>query len=180
MHAVVSMFGYVSPVPPRVLAPDGARTSCLVMKAPARMFKLSDWYGDDWDHKKPADELWVSPWAKAHYKLRQQEIEIEQCEFLLQQAIAAEEYFEADGLKERAERLRSMHLVLTSRGDLHPRLHLLAQRLAEALEDGNFALGERGRPSHPSQSCHYDRYIRYGSSIRYALEESGCALGERA
>ena len=105
------MFGYVSPVPPRVLAPDGARTSCLVMKAPARMFKLSDWYGDDWDHKKPADELWVSPWAKAHYKLRQQEIEIEQCKFLLQQAIAAEEYFEADGLKERAERLRSMHPI---------------------------------------------------------------------
>ena len=25
------------------------------MKAPARMFKLSDWYGDDWDPKKPID-----------------------------------------------------------------------------------------------------------------------------
>ena len=116
MQAVVSLLGYMPPMPLRASAPivapgGGTRTDSVVMKAPARLFKLSDWYGDDWDHKKPADELWVSPWAKAHYKLRQQEIEIEQCEFLLQQAIEAEDYFEADGLKERAERLRSMHPI---------------------------------------------------------------------
>lgn len=95
------------------------------------MFKLSDWYGDDWDHKKPDDVLWVSPWAKAHYKLRQQEIEIEQCEFLLQQAVEAEDYAQADGLKERADRLRSQHPIT-------PR----EERLVEALEEGNYALAQ--------------------------------------
>lgn len=99
------------------------------MKAPARNFRLSDWYGEDWDHKKPAGDLWVSPWAKAHYKLRQQEIEIEQCEFMLQQAIDNEDYAEADGLKERAERLRSQHPIAPKE-----------QRLVEALEEQNFAL----------------------------------------
>ena len=86
-------------------------------------------YGEDWDHKKPAGDLWVSPWAKAHYKLRQQEIEIEQCEFMLQQAIDNEDYAEADGLKERAERLRSQHPIAPKE-----------QRLVEALEEQNFAL----------------------------------------
>ena len=99
------------------------------MKAPARNFRLSDWYGADWDHKKPADDLWVSPWAKAHYKLRQQEIEIEQCEFLLQQAVDTEDYAEANGLKQRVERLRSQHPIT-------PR----EERIAEALDEGNFAL----------------------------------------
>jgi len=99
------------------------------MKAPHRGFKLSDWYGQDWDHKKPAGDLWVSPWAKAHYKLRQQEIEIEQCEFMLQHAVDNEDYEEADGLKARVERLRSQHPIL-------PR----EERLAAALKEGNFAL----------------------------------------
>ena len=99
------------------------------MKAPARMFKLSDWYGDDWDPKKPVDELWVSPWAKAHYKIRQQEIEIEQCEFQLQSAVEAEDYGEADGLKTRIERLKSQHPII-------PR----EERLAEAIDDGNYGL----------------------------------------
>ena len=55
-----------------------------MMKAPARLFQLSDWYGEDWDVKKPlGDELWVSPWAKAHYKLRQQEIEVTACSHTL-------------------------------------------------------------------------------------------------
>merc|ERR1719149_359644 len=96
------------------------------MKAPHRGFRLSDWYGQDWDHKKPADDLWVSPWAKAHYKLRQQEIEIEQCEFMMQHAVDNEDYKEADGLKTRVERLRSQHPII-------PR----EERLAEALRDGN-------------------------------------------
>eukprot|EP00315_Gephyrocapsa_oceanica_P007222 CAMPEP_0185345150 /NCGR_PEP_ID=MMETSP1363-20130426/100480_1 /TAXON_ID=38817 /ORGANISM="Gephyrocapsa oceanica, Strain RCC1303" /LENGTH=311 /DNA_ID=CAMNT_0027944377 /DNA_START=30 /DNA_END=968 /DNA_ORIENTATION=+ len=100
------------------------------MKAPARLFRLSDWYGDDWDHKKPiGDAAWVSPWAKAHFKLRQQEIEIEQCEFLLSAAVEAEDYAEAGGLQTRVERLRSQHPII-------PR----EERLAEALEDGNYEL----------------------------------------
>ena len=100
------------------------------MKAPSRNFRLSDWYGEDWDPKKPiGDELWVSPWAKAHYKIRQQEIEIEQCEFLLKNAVDAEDYLEADGLKQRIERMKSQHPIL-------PR----EERLTEALEEGNYAL----------------------------------------
>ena len=100
------------------------------MKAPSRSFRLSDWYGEDWDHKRPVDDNnWVSPWAKAHYKLRQQEIEIEQCEYLLQSAIDREEYADADGLKQRVERLRSRHPII-------PR----EERLAEALEAGNYVL----------------------------------------
>ena len=99
------------------------------MKAPHRGFRLSDWYGQDWDHKKPFGDTWVSPWAKAHYKLRQQEIEIEQCEFMLQHAVENEDYEEADGLKTRVERLRSQHPII-------PR----EERLAEALREGNFAL----------------------------------------
>jgi len=93
------------------------------------MFKMSDWYGEDWDHKKADDGFWVSPWAKAHYKLRQQEIEIEQCEFMMQHAVDTEDYEEADGLKTRIERLRDQHPII-------PR----EQRLADALDDGNFAL----------------------------------------
>lgn len=62
---------------PLLAAPAPHRRHQSMMKAPARLFQLSDWYGDDWDVKKPlGDELWVSPWAKAHYKLRQQEIEV--------------------------------------------------------------------------------------------------------
>ena len=104
------------------------------MKAPARMFKLSDWYGDDLDGigaKTRDPELWVSPWAKAHYKLRQQELEIEQCEFMLQSAVEAEDYGEADGLKQRMERLKSQHPIT-------PR----EERLQAALDDGNFALAQ--------------------------------------
>ena len=116
-----------SPLPP---PPCGSRSSPATMKAPARLFRLSDWYGDDWDHKKPiGDAAWVSPWAKAHFKLRQQEIEIEQCEFLLSAAVEAEDYAEAGGLQTRVERLRSQHPII-------PR----EERLAEALEDGNYEL----------------------------------------
>ena len=106
-----------------------ARGRPVLMKAPHRGFRLSDWYGQDWDHKKPFGDTWVSPWAKAHYKLRQQEIEIEQCEFMLQHAVENEDYEEADGLKTRVERLRSQHPII-------PR----EERLAEALREGNFAL----------------------------------------
>ena len=115
---------------PLLPAPPVARACIPSMKAPARLFQLSDWYGEDWDPKKPIDDdLWVSPWAKAHFKLRQQEIEIEQCEFLLQQAIDTEDFEEADGLKERVERMRSQHPII-------PR----EERLLEALQDDNYAL----------------------------------------
>ena len=68
------------------------------------MFQLSDWYGDDWDHKKPiGDAAWVSPWAKAHFKLRQQEIEIEQGEFLLSAAV--------EGVRERTRDQLGLDLV---------------------------------------------------------------------
>ena len=114
---------------PAVGCPRGA-LHAVSMKAPARQFQLSDWYGEDWDVKKPlSDQLWVSPWSEAHYKIRQQEIEIEQCEFLLQQAIDTEDYAEADGLKTRVERLRSMHPIRPKEA-----------AIADALDDGNFAL----------------------------------------
>jgi len=124
-------FGLLAPNPALLQRHSNVgRPGAVFMKAPARQFKLSDWYGDDWDHKKPiGDDLWVSPWAKAHYKLRQQEVEIEQCEFLLQSAVEAEDYAEADGLKQRIERLRSQHPII-------PR----EERLAAALEDANYAL----------------------------------------
>ena len=100
------------------------------MKAPARTFRLSDWYGEDWDSKKPIDDApWVSPWAKAHFKLRQQEIEIEQCEYMLQSAIDSENYAEAEGLKTRMERLAAMHPIRPKEANI-----------AEALSDENFAL----------------------------------------
>ena len=37
--------------------------------------------------------------------------QIEQCEYMLKQAIETEDYAEADGLKTRVERLRSMHPI---------------------------------------------------------------------
>jgi len=114
---------------PSQAAASVRRCAGLQMKAPARRFQLSDWYGEDWDHKTRDDDPWVSPWAKAHYKLRQQEIEIEQCEFLLKSAIDREDYDEADGLTERADRLRSQHPII-------PR----EQRLEEALKDENYVL----------------------------------------
>ena len=126
MHMLL-LLAMSNPLPP---PPCGSRSSPATMKAPARLFRLSDWYGDDWDHKKPiGDAAWVSPWAKAHFKLRQQEIEIEQCEFLLSAAVEAEDYAEAGGLQTRVERLRSQHPII-------PR----EERLAEALEDGNYEL----------------------------------------
>jgi len=132
---ISAAFAYLPPTLLRA-GPDAdtgsSRTSpAISMKAPARNFQLSDWYGADWDHKAPADDLWVSPWAKAHYKLRQQEIEIEQCEFMFKQAVEEGNYAEADGLNERVERLRSQHPI-------KPR----EKRLVEALEEENYALAK--------------------------------------
>ena len=139
------------------------------MKAPARMFKLSDWYGDDWDPKKPLDDgVWVSPWAKAHYKIRQQEIEIEQCEFLLKVAIEAQDFDEAGGLEERIARMKAQHPIL-------PR----EERLNEALAEENYGLAaifaedlesvkaNLGLPKHPvGQSVkHVDRSTLRGVII---------------
>ena len=97
------------------------------MKAPARLFSLDMWYGTEPELEK--DSRWVSPWAEAHHKLRQQEIEIERCELRLESAVQAEEYGEADGLKQRVEMLRSQHPLI-------PR----EERIEEALNDGNFQL----------------------------------------
>lgn len=55
--------------------------------------------------------------------------QIEQCEFMLKQAIDTEDYAEADGLKTRVERLRSLHPIRPKE-----------ENIAQALEDGNFAL----------------------------------------
>ena len=95
-------------------------------------FSLDMWYGDDDDQQqfeKKNGQLWVSPWAKAHYKLRQQEIEIENCEFMLKEAVKEEDYTQANGLQERIARLKSQHPIL-------PR----EERVEMALADGNFAL----------------------------------------
>jgi len=55
----------------------------------------------------------------------------EQCQFLLKAAIEVEDYAEAGGLQQRIDRLKSQHPII-------PR----EERLAEAVEDGNFVLAE--------------------------------------
>lgn len=121
LTAVASASPYlgVSTALPRCHAP--------YMKAPAKLFSLDMWYGTD--PEPEVDARWVSPWAEAHHKLRQQEIEIERCELLLESAVRAEDYSEADGLKQRVERLRSQHPLI-------PR----EERVEEALNDGNYQL----------------------------------------
>ncbi len=114
---------------PRRLPPPKPRAPPPILKGVAgHRFSLNMWYGDD-DDASARDAPWVSPWAKAHYKLRQQEIEIEQCAFLLQAAVDAEDYSEANGLQERIERLTSQHPIL-------PR----EARIESALAEKNYAL----------------------------------------
>jgi len=91
-----------------------------------RRFNLDMWYGNSVVEQH---EAWISPWASAHKKLRQQELEIEQCEFLLQNAIDDEDFGTAQGLQERVERLRGKHPI-----------RWREERLEEALADGNFEL----------------------------------------
>lgn len=105
----------------------GCRAGQPVCKAPWRGFSLNMWYGDDIE--VIPDDPWVSPWAAAHHKIRQQEIEIERCEFSLAQAVEAEAYDEAGGLSERVSRLRAQHPIL-------PR----EERVETALADGDYAL----------------------------------------
>lgn len=111
----------------RALPRSGRHSDAVVMKAPARLFSLDMWYGTEPEPEQ--DSRWVSPWAEAHHKLRQQELEIERCELRLESAVQAEEYGEADGLKQRVEMLRSQHPLI-------PR----EERIEEALDDGNFQL----------------------------------------
>lgn len=91
-------------------------------------FNLGMWYGDSAGKRPEVPEAWVSPWAEAHYKIRQQEIEIEKCRLLLEQAVQAEDYGEADGLRQRIERMQSAHPLLWRE-----------KRVEEALADGNLA-----------------------------------------
>ena len=115
---------------PRARGATMPRARGATMKGVAgHRFNLAMWYGDSAGDADVEHGVWVSPWAKAHYKLRQQEIEIEQCEFMLKQAVDEEDYSEAGGLSERVERLRSMHPIL-------PR----EARLEEALAEGDFAM----------------------------------------
>ena len=94
-------------------------------------FSLDMWYGgnDFAGEEEEVPAVWVSPWAEAHYKLRQQEIEIERCEQNLQSAVAREDYAEAGGLQERVVRLRSQHPLI-------PR----EERIEQAIADDNYAL----------------------------------------
>jgi hypothetical protein len=53
----------------------------------------------------------LSAYASHHAKLQKLEHEVEECEYLLEQAIQSELYEEADGLSMRVERLRDMHPI---------------------------------------------------------------------
>ena len=129
----------LQPTPPALQPPALSAVRCASRVQRAReatmkgvaghRFNLAMWYGDSAGDADVEHGVWVSPWAKAHYKLRQQEIEIEQCEFMLKQAVDEEDYSEAGGLSERVERLRSMHPIL-------PR----EARLEEALAEGDYAM----------------------------------------
>lgn len=131
--SVASLWRATTPDAPTLLratTPGAQRrqhSAAIVMKAPFKAFSLDMWYGTEPEPKK--DSRWVSPWAEAHHKLRQQEIEIERCELLLESAVQAEEYGEADGLKQRVEMLRSQHPLI-------PR----EERIEEALNDGSYQL----------------------------------------
>ena len=110
-----------------------ARASPISCKGVAGFrFSLDMWYGEDnfvGTDVEEVPQVWVSPWAEAHFKLRQQEIEIERCQMLLNHSIEVEDYAEAGGLQERVARLRSQHPLI-------PR----EERIESALADGNFEL----------------------------------------
>ena len=108
------------------------RSPAVTMKSViGHRFSLDMWYGDDEGigSKSKSTSYWVSPWAEAHHKLRKQEIEIEQCEFQLQHAVDNEDFEEAEGLRERVDRLKSQHPII-------PR----EERLEEAVKEENFAM----------------------------------------
>lgn len=112
------------------MAPRAPPRASVAMKGASgyRAFDLSMWYGDDIGGK---DMLWVSPWAHAHQKLRAQELEIEQCDFLMSQAVEAEDYEQAQGLATRVERMKERHPIMWRE-----------VRLEDALNDSNFALAK--------------------------------------
>jgi len=87
-----------------------APRACVVAKGKFgyRRFDVSMWYPDT-DLKSNND--WVSAYAPHAAKLELLEQELEQCEFLLEDAIAHEHYDDADGLRERIDRLWSTHPV---------------------------------------------------------------------
>mmetsp|Transcript_21772 Transcript_21772/g.64204 ORF Transcript_21772/g.64204 Transcript_21772/m.64204 type:complete len:312 (-) Transcript_21772:257-1192(-) len=96
----------------------------------APTFCLSMWYPNA-EVDEPSVE-WVSAYASHHVKLQQVEKELEQCELLLDHAIANEDFDEADGLQARVERIRSMHPIWSAE-----------ELLADAIVSGDFATAKR-------------------------------------
>jgi len=133
-HASTEMLTlYTQPVTlqPRLSARAAPRALPLRMKSViGHRFSLDMWYGDDDGAlEAPGDAYYVSPWAAAHHKIRKQEIEIEQCEQQLKDAIEEEDYSKADGLQERVDRLKSQHPIL-------PR----EERLEEAVREESYTM----------------------------------------
>lgn len=109
-----------------------------------RKFDVSMWYPNA-DLSSPADAEWISAYAPHHTKLQQLELEVERCEFLLDEAVAKESYDEAEGLRERIERLRATHPIWSVEEDLSDAIVRgdfdTAQRLHSRLEDIRWNLG---------------------------------------
>ncbi len=128
--AVVASLLAVALLPGMGTRCHAGRSSSVQMKGRFgyRAFSMGMWYSDD-DFLNKSDELWVSPWAEAHHKIRQQEVEIERCNLALKSAIEDEDYEAADGLKTRVERLRSQHPII-------PR----EERLQAAVAEGDFEM----------------------------------------
>lgn len=96
-----------------------------------RQFNVErDWY----PHLRESfsqGQHWVSPWAEAHYKLRNIEVEIEKSQLMMRAALDRGDFEEADGLQMRVERLQAQHPII-------PR----EQRLENAIRDENYNLAE--------------------------------------
>ncbi|KAG8458575.1 hypothetical protein KFE25_003110 [Diacronema lutheri] len=102
-------------------------------------FNVNMWYPD-------ADRTqWISAYATHHAKLQKLELEVERCEYLLDEAVQMEEYDEADGLRARIKRLRDMHPIWSVEEDLANAISAsdfsAAQRLHDRLEDIRWNLG---------------------------------------
>lgn len=71
----------------------------------------------DSDISKKGNE-WISAYASHHSKLQKLELEVEQCEYLLDEALQMEEYDTAEGLRARIDRLRDGHPIWSVEQDL--------------------------------------------------------------
>ena len=92
------------------------------------MFQLSDWCGGDWDPKSRSTTTCLRRGRRRISSFGSRRSRSSSASSL-QQAIDTEDFEEADGLKERVERMRSQHPII-------PR----EERLLEALQDDNYAL----------------------------------------